>query len=566
MRAWKLGTAVGLAGVAGSAILVGCLDSSDGICELNGNCPSVSAPRDGGGDSDATVGPDSPGDDGSQDGSDDAPDVYIPPDAGPCTAQLDPHDGCYAVEGTGLFVDATALGDAAAADGSPKSPYHRISDAIAAMSGAEPKGQGRIYVCGSGKNYDETVTVTAGLATDVAIYGNLSCNTWAWTQSAGVLVKPSAGGYALSIAGATKKIAIHDVSFESPTAMGYDGTGAGNSSIAAFLSNATDVTFVRASFKAGAGAGGKSPMAQPDWSPASAPVGNIGTAGAGGAAQPASGSFSCPGTSGSTKGGAGGDPSTGGSPGGPGTLPVFPAGFNGGAGQVGPPCTNGGDGSYGPGGKTVAGASGSGGAVGVLTASGWSPGNGLVGGTGTAAQGGGGGGGGSAGGGGGGGQGGCGGTGGSPGTGSGASIGLLVFQSPVKLVSCTVSVTAGATGGAGGKGQNGQLGGTRGVGGGTNGCNGGGGGTGGSGGGGGGGGGGTSVGIGYLGPAPTIDGTSVSDSTPAVGTIGAGAGGGAGPFGAAGTAGASTPPGEIGDNGTVGTVGIGGAVKPLPGS
>jgi hypothetical protein len=535
------------------------------LCEFNGNCASTVSPLDGGDASDSTVKPDSPivtdggNEGGDLDANDGAPDVIIPKDAGPCTTTSDPYDGCFAADGTGLFVSPSGA-DAGVADGTRAKPFKRIGDAVAVFNAATTTA-GRIYVCKG--SYAETVSLGATLVKDVTVFGALDCTTWSYNSSQTVTVTSAANSSALFVKAATKKIEIHDVGFVAPAASGTDGSGAGNSSIAAFVSGASDVTFVRDSFTAGAGVAGTSASAQPDWNPVSAPMGNGGSAGGGGAAQPLS-PFVCPGASGQSQGGAGGGVNGGGSGGAP-ILPPQPDGNHTGAGGAGgAACGTGAVGSYGSGGKLVGGGAGSGAASpGVLSGSGWSPANGFAGGVGTAAQGGGGGGGGTAGGGGGGGQGGCGGLGGGAGSGAGASIGLLMFNSTVHLTSCGASVAPGVAGGDGGKGQNGQQGGARALGGGTDGCNGGAGGTGGSGGGGGGGAGGTSVGIGYLSTAPTIDGTSVSDSSTAVGKIAAGTGGTGGKLGTKGAAGASAVAGLQGDDGTGGQAGIGGAVKKL---
>jgi len=549
-----------LSSLIGAGIVSGvaCGPASDELCEFSGTCGAAITKEDA---SDATTDVSSDVPSTTDGGAEaDAPgDVYIPPDGGPCTLTEDPHDtGCKPLDGTGLFVNA---GAAAGGTGTQGKPFQKISDAVATLSSGEPNKPGRIYVCAG--EYTETVTIDSGLVEDVKIFGGLSCANWAWTSGAAVHVKPSGGGYALHVMNATKKIEISDVGFESPAAAGYESNGAGKSSIAGFVSQSTDVTLRRVVLKAGAGVAGKTGDATADWSGA-APTGNLGTAGAGGGDQPAT-PFICP--SGTTQGGRGGNLSGSGADGFPGTLPVFPAGHDG-ARSSATECANsnvaGHDGSYGPGGKTTGSAGSGASAAGTLAGPGWLAANGGPGGPGTAAQGGGGGGGGTAGGGGGGGQGGCGGSGGNAGTGAGASIALLAYSSPVKLANCTLSAAAGAAGGAGGKGQNGQEGGFHGNAGG-NGCQGGNGGIGGSGGGGGGGAGGVSVGIGYFGAAPIVDGTTVTNATtqPGVTSGIAGAGGAAGPPGAAG---AGSPAGLVGDPGTKGSDGIAGAVIALPGT
>ena len=58
-------------------------------------------------------------------------------DSGPCTATGRPYeDGCFGIDGTGVFVNAKA---AAGGDGTKGKPFNKLQDAL-------NKG-GRIYVC-----------------------------------------------------------------------------------------------------------------------------------------------------------------------------------------------------------------------------------------------------------------------------------------------------------------------------------------------------------------------------------------------------------------------------------
>src|SRR5512140_2851742 len=121
------------------AAMIACGSSSDDLCEFSGTCPGASL-LDGSADGDATVKPDGPiGDDGGADADadDGAPDVFIPPDAGPCGKTDDPYSGFFATDETGIFVSPTG-GDAGVALGTKAKPFRLINDAIAVLSAGEP--------------------------------------------------------------------------------------------------------------------------------------------------------------------------------------------------------------------------------------------------------------------------------------------------------------------------------------------------------------------------------------------------------------------------------------------
>ncbi len=204
---------------------------------------------------------------------------------------------------------------------------------------------------------------------------------------------------------------------------------------------------------------------------------------------------------------------------------------------------------------------------GILSQSGWMPGSGSPGDDGKPGQGGGGGGNGrlSSGSGGGGGCGGCGGAGGKPGQGGGASIALLSFQSSITLAGCSldgrrlrerrqqvetpkpdkrrahghadrIGNLGGCPGGAGGAGAGGN--------------------------GGQGGPGGLSLGIGYVGTPPTIDGAVVTQASTHSGiTIGAPGAGGAGGLRGASAMNSTGPAGALGASGQPG---VAAAVEAVP--
>ncbi len=370
-------------------------------------------------------------------------------------------------------------------------------------------GVNRVYACGSAGTYNEGLVVSAS-RDGVTVYGGLNCSASQWTYSASdpAVLAPAASAYALQITGLSTGVTFEDFGFQSPAA-----TSDGQSSIAVFASNSSNVLFRRCSFEAGAGLQGQdqsqpSPYANP------APSGSAGflTNGGGETTNP-----SCT----ASTGGAGGQPTGGGQDGTDGTpgpsdkdtVAECNASMNGGPGEPG---ANGGAGA---GASTLA----------SFAASGWTPSSGATGGAGGIGEGGGGG----AsidntGGGGGGGAGGCGGSGGPAGAGGGSSIDVLVFQSSVDLESCTLTAQNAGRGGNGAAGQTGQPVGSHGNGfGGA--CAGGKGGVGGSGGGGGGGAGGLSAGVVWFGTAPVINGTSTpSAATLANVTIGTGGAGGMG--------------------------------------
>ncbi len=161
--------------------------------------------------------------------------------------------------------------------------------------------------------------------------------------------------------------------------------------------------------------------------------------------------------------------------------------------------------------------------------------------------------------------GGCGGGGGQGGPGGGASIALLSFQSSIALADCTLTAGAAGNGGAGSTGEGGQAGGSPGNGSGAGagvGCPGGAGGAGAGGNGGQGGPGGLSLGIGYVGTPPTIDGAVVTQASTHSGiTIGAAGAGGAGGLRGASATNSTGPAGALGASGQPG---VAAAVEAVP--
>ena len=155
-------------------------------------------------------------------------------------------DGVY-----GVFVSATTGQDTAI--GTKLQPVKTITEGIAK---AAQLGKSRVYVCNG--SYAEQVSLDAQ-HDGIGLYGGFDCGRgWAWDGDAGATQVVGPGAlYALRVDATTKSIAIEDLSFTVPDATGQDSTGAGNSSIAAFVSNeSAGVNFQRVGLRAGAGAGG----------------------------------------------------------------------------------------------------------------------------------------------------------------------------------------------------------------------------------------------------------------------------------------------------------------------
>jgi uncharacterized membrane protein YgcG len=425
----------------------------------------------------------------------------------------------------------------------------------------------RVYVCAG--TFPEKLVVAAA-RDGVNVYGALDCATWSYGNANKVIVAPAQTGYALELEGLQTGITFEDVEFDAQPA---NPGSAGESSIAVFASGSQNVALHRVAIVAGKAADGASSA-----SPGAA-------AADGGASAAGSNWFGTPPSygelDGTNAGDAGGAPAahctcpdqsetSGGQGGGPMNIPTPSAGTpsyaDAGAGAGGTnavSCGTGGTAQNG-GDAPDAAAELPGMTLGVCSATGWAPGIGVAGTDGKPGQGGGGGGNGrlSSGSGGSGACGGCGGAGGKPGSGGGSSIGLLSFQSSVTLAGCALTAKTAGNGGAGGSAQPGQSGGVMGGNGAAGGCQGGAGGAGAGGNGGQGGPGGLSLGLGYAGAPPTIDGAVVAQAASRAGIVlgSAGMGGAGGSKGPA----ASNSTGPAGGDGTPGQTGIAAAVESLP--
>lgn len=420
IRKLALGLSLG-ALLGGAALLAACPASLDARCD-EGACGAVGSNAETG-----------------------APDTG-PTD--PCLA--DPSQPKCIDETQAYFVSST--GNAGAA-GTKAAPLSSVGAALALISPTSAKR--RIYVCPG--TYSESIDFLPQHSR-VSVFGTLDCNFSSKATSKPVI---SGGVTALRIGEEVNGTAFSDVEFRASSA-----SGAGETSIAAFVSGGA--TFTNVTFRAGNGANGSDagPNDGFDSLPLAGTDGKTGVGGDGGAG----GVQTC--SDGQTRGGRGGDIGKDGENGTPGPVNR----------QTRLDCANS---TFGPATGGVPGTrgdDGAGGALGELTATMWRSSDGVRGMTGKAGQGGGGGGGFEAASGGGG-SGGCGGIGGAAGTGGGGSIAVACHRCAVSLVNCTFITGNGGQGGNGVLGQQGAVGGKGGGGA----CSGGDGGAGGAGGAGGGG-------------------------------------------------------------------------------
>ncbi len=513
----------------GSVVYLGCAGKD---CGTSGTCGGATADDGSAGDANGLDGEVT---DGSVNPVEGGNTVDAPPG---CDLKKDPGDSPACIdEGVGVFVDGNSA--AGMPDGTRKSPYKTIGDAVA--SNKRP----RVYVCSG--NYAENVKLDSTHAESV--YGGFDCATWKYDRVANSVKVAPASGFALQIDTVVAALQIEDVEFDAPA-----GTAAGVSSVAAFVNASSAVTMKRTTLKAQDGYSPATPGAA-----ASNYAANLDGNNAADTNGAATKTCNCVDATTSVGGRGGG-------------VMVVQTTTN------GTPSYSGGGGVGGTNMKACAGVPAGGGLDGdkasapatdsaatklgkVDPTKAWVGASGAKGKNGLPGQGGGGGadGAGGTGGGGSGGCGGCGGGGGAGGLAGGATVALLTIASAVVLVSCTLIAGAGATGAGGGTGEQAQAGGNAGVqfnmGGG---CSGGGGGNGSGGNGGAGGAGGISFGLLFSGSAPTVDGVVASTSASHSG-ITVGSAGGSGATGAAGAAAASG--GNTGNTGPLGPAGAAGAIQ-----
>jgi hypothetical protein len=480
-------------------------------------------------------------------------------EAGACDPTKPPSaEPCVITEAYGVFVSPSG------SDGNSGTRTAPVQTIGHGMDLGKAAGK-RVYVCAG--SFAEPLVVAAS-RDGVGVYGGLACAAWSYGTANKVIVAPAQPGYALELEGLQTGATFDDLEF---VAQGAPSASAGESSIAVFASSSQNVALQRVTMVAGNATDGASGASPAPTSEAGAGANNwYGT-------PPDYAELN-----GASAGEAGGAPmttcvcadqssSTGGAGGGPMNIPTPTAGLpsygDAGAGAGGANafvCGNGGSPTSNGADAPINLADTPSTTLGACSTSGWSPATGAAGADGKPGQGGGGGGNGrlSSGSGGSGACGGCGGAGGQPGAGGGSSIALLAYQSSVTLTDCVLTAGTAGNGGAGGGGEAGQAGGVMGGDGITGGCQGGGGGAGGGGNGGQGGPGGLSLGIGYSGAAPTIDGALVPQAATYAGiTSGAAGSGGAG--GSKGAS-ASMSTGPAGVDGASGANGTAAAVGPLP--
>jgi hypothetical protein len=432
-------------------------------------------------------------------------------------------------------------------DGTMALPFATIGKALQNLN-----GKSRVMICSG--IYPEGVSIDAAHA--ASLYGGLSCaagvNGLAWHYTGAVAeARPAAADRAaLTISGVSGSLAIEDMGFEAPDTQAQDPSGAGLSSIAAWVNDST-VSFARVVLTAGDGGKGADGATLVNYDPsapvAPAPVNSIDAL----AQVCPPGAMSPPADS--TMGGYGSAGGPMGLPGAayPATVGTAPRDGLGGVSNYGDYAFPGDDGADGsPRSAGVASTS-----FGILSSTAWLPAPGGDGSAGSPGQGGGGGGslpippsttvfyfGGA------GGTGGCGGGGGGGGKGGGASVALFSIGSMVTLTTCKlVSNQAGdgGDGAVGGRGQAGSLGhavlyaGNGGMGGNGAGGSGGAGGT-----------GGISAGIVYQGSKPVSDATTMISLGHGRGAGAAGLGGGVGVGGA--NASGDAPDGSAGGLGLPG--------------
>jgi hypothetical protein len=454
--------------------------------------------------------------DGTDGGDASAPPIIGKPPAG-CDVNAELKDSPVCIDdGLGVFV--SPAGDDATS-GTKAKPVKTIGKALEL---AAVRKLPRLYVCAG--TYAENVAITA----QVALYGGLSC-AWAPAEARPKIAPPT--GIALRVTKVTAAVLVVDADVLGSA----DAAVAGDSAIAAFVSESTNVTFRRVNLAAGNATAGAKGASSSNYVGAAAPDGVKGAI-----AGTSETKWKCADNKTSSYC-AGGAPATdvGGGENGRASpmVGIANAGASGfftcAAGKVG------------AGGLPHA-AGGASTSPGMLTAAGWiTTSVGTAGEFGDPAQGGGGAGGQKDGqyGGGGGGCGGCGGAGGGPGTNGGSSFALLSFNAAVVITGGALTSGVAGPGGPGGDGQAGQAGGQGGLsssGVGNLGCMGGVGGAGAGGSGGGGGAGGHSAAVAFLGSEPKATGAMLTPGSPGLG-------------GGGGTAGPSTgAPGATGNFGAVG--------------
>ena len=140
----------------------------------------------------------------------------------------------------GVFVAPGGTGT-----GTRAAPFGSIQ---AGLTAAQTQGLGRVYVCGG--TLTGAVSFTSSSAA-VTVYGGFQCSNWSYAPTTQHVVVAPTSGIPLSFNGSSAAITIENVEFDAANTSGTDAHGNGNSSIAAFAVNATNVSLVGVTLKAG---------------------------------------------------------------------------------------------------------------------------------------------------------------------------------------------------------------------------------------------------------------------------------------------------------------------------
>lgn len=171
------------------------------------------------------------------------------PETATCTPKPGPDDpdddfedtNCDGIDGDktkAIFVAPTGSDSAA---GSFDAPVATITKGISLAAAAKKD----VYICND--TYAESVSITTG----VRLFGAFDCKA-GWSRTGDKTSIAPSSGKALVIRGVTDAVKIDRMSFTSP-----DATTPGESSIAAFVVNSPSVTLSHVDFHAGAGADGR---------------------------------------------------------------------------------------------------------------------------------------------------------------------------------------------------------------------------------------------------------------------------------------------------------------------
>ncbi|MCL2725725.1 MAG: hypothetical protein FWD69_14945, partial [Polyangiaceae bacterium] len=149
-------------------------------------------------------------------------DECVVPEAGTntCDPVVDP--SCLTTD-NGVFVDGHKQG-ADTRLGTKEFPYGTLNEALGALG-----TRSSIYICDG--QYNEKLTLTHA----VSLYGGFDCTSWTRNGSKPKVVSTDSHA-ALTLSGVSSAVTISDLAFQSG-----DAVDAGDSSIAVFVANSTDV-------------------------------------------------------------------------------------------------------------------------------------------------------------------------------------------------------------------------------------------------------------------------------------------------------------------------------------